>query len=126
MLTVDMLNLRVPGQPDHGDCFRACVASILELDPTTLPNFADAWPDSWIAWAGDRYELVEYAEPPHGWSIAVGVSPRDSVITHGVVWYGDKIVHDPHPSRAGLVGKPLYWWAIEKASAARRAAKEGR
>lgn len=27
--------------PENGDCFRACVASILELDPRTLPNVSD-------------------------------------------------------------------------------------
>lgn len=115
MRPVDMLQLRVPGQPDRGDCLRACVASILELDPNGLPNFADEWPHSWLEWAGDRYELIEHKAAPSGWSIAVGVSPRDPQITHGVVALDGTIVHDPHPSRAGLTSAVQYWWTIERA-----------
>jgi hypothetical protein len=35
--------------------------------------------------------------------IVAGVSPRSPDIRHGVIYQRGKMVHDPHPSRAGLV-----------------------
>ncbi len=125
MTPVDMLHLE-HGQPGAtpGDCFRCCVASLLDLPASEVPHFCDwpspsinwvprlaAWlaprgllylpldgiPDCWLA--GDRRPLV----------IAGGKSPRGEW-GHNVVGElsraGYRLVHDPHPSRAGLVGEP--------------------
>lgn len=108
----------------HGDCCRACVATILQIDPATLPHpikdggwntaFHKALremgyalrtvdydrrlsPDAMIRdvnWGG--YEVPRIV-------MAAGMSPRG--VRHAVVYdrFAERVVHDPHPSRAGLV-----------------------
>ena len=86
----------------RGDCLRACVASILELDLHDVPDFGlFGW--NWMQ------ALVCYAdidiEVPHetsGYWIAGGMSARG--VRHSVVFLGGEMAHDPHPSRAGLCG----------------------
>lgn len=104
----------------HGDCMRACVASIFELSLEEVPNFND--PDSsyyaknlekWgsergitavnITLTNDDLDVIKNC-----WVIAVGKSPRDKneEDRHAVVWYNGKVVHDPHPRGIGIKGKP--------------------
>ena len=86
----------------RGDCLRACVASILELAPLDVPDFSlFGW--NWIQ-AMVLYADIEVAVPGDvgGYWIAGGMSPRG--IQHAVVYLGGEMAHDPHPSRAGLVG----------------------
>lgn len=103
-----------------GDCLRASIASILDIeDPTTIPNFSDAggnyaWWKVLRDWARERGgDFVTVAPnfpvPYEGdhlpYAIGSGPSPRGpwphsvviDVETGDVVW-------DPHPSRAGLAG----------------------
>lgn len=105
-----------PGKPDAGNCFSACIASILELPITAIPNFAtlpdeqDAWDDAireylapfglWILTLSSKaMDGGKWA--PLGYHIISGKSPRGGCL-HSVVGFCGKIVHDPHPSRAGL------------------------
>lgn len=118
------------GRP--GDCLRACVASLVEETLEDVPHFAEvadtaADPAQWwwelTAWVdrrfGDRMEIVcikpefpvydtprEEMWPQH--VIATGPSPRGD-FNHCVLvdaWTGE-MVHDPHPSGAGLAGEVL-------------------
>ena len=112
-----------------GDCFQACVASILELPLNQVPNFCQEDPESW--WDNFRLWLVQYGlcpvcvvpprdtwtagtdrrktneyvlpmpELPNTHYILSGKSPRGHHL-HAVVFFGDKMVHDPHKSGAGL------------------------
>ena len=99
----------------RGDCWRACIASILECD-------IDIFPDpnrikDWSTLYNDTVELLDkmgysYESIPvsmlrcdcRGYIIAIGKSPRSKRkrITHAVVW-NNGIVHDPHPDRTGLL-----------------------
>ena len=112
----------------RGDCLRACVASILEADILDVPNFSQdgqfilgaiAWLNSRglhvlrIDWTGEGYCHEQYLSYPEGYCIMSGKSPRSTVEKrkgHAVVGrasgWGFKIEHDPHPSRAGLIGEP--------------------
>jgi hypothetical protein len=45
---------------------------------------------------------------PPGYHIATGKSPRSDQV-HAVVALDGRIVHDPHPSRAGLDGAIASW-----------------
>lgn len=97
-----------------GDCFRACLATILELPMREVPHFAllDFSPEVRVsmqcaqAWLEARgFELwmgPDDGDNPLPLCIVNGLSPRG--IRHAVV--GDtatgEILHDPHPSRAGL------------------------
>lgn len=104
-----------------GDCFRTAVASLLDLDPDTVPHFAtygeDAWWDEARSWAQSRggdfiYLPVPIPEDWREWwddmrdrldhVILDGPSPRGP-FNHVVIGTTDLVtVHDPHPSRAGL------------------------
>jgi hypothetical protein len=111
-----------------GDCWRTCIASILDLPAEDVPNFADANDDQWWAetqafiettlgaeygmWYWPKLSEVPLEKVETGHLIISGPSPRGN-FHHAVV--GDlagRIVHDPHPSRAGLAGKDWFYNAI--------------
>ncbi len=108
---------------DNGDCFRACVASILELPIADVPHFCVAPPDWWERfgqWLMERgYCAVEvrlpaeFAVPADIWCIMSGCSPRGRM--HSVVGrfkYGAKcaeLAYDPHPSGDFFGDKDPEW-----------------
>lgn len=101
-----------------GNCFAACLASLLEIPIAEVVHFPPGECCNWreiinewlapkglffidIALAGDmRDELVRF----WGHHIIMGDSPRPIAERHAVVGYKGTMVFDPHPSRAGLVG----------------------
>lgn len=130
MTPVDQLLRSELGEP--GDCWRTCVATLLDLAPADVPHFmldadgallteGDAWRTATEAWCAERgLELREVAiDYERGWLIdppaeryaIVSGETRRGLGLHAVV--GDLqrlavndsawLVHDPHPSRAGLV-----------------------
>lgn len=87
--------------------------------PATEPTMrVDACETDWFGalagWAAGRGWDVTHEPPsfpmPHLRVIACGVSPRDPEGTHAVVADAETgdIVHDPHPSRAGLASEPRF------------------
>lgn len=86
----------------HGDCVRACVASILELPADRVPHFGlFGW--NWMhALASFCSVALVVPYEAEGFWIATGISPRG--IGHACVYSGHSLAHDPHPSRGGLVG----------------------
>lgn len=110
MKPVDQTVFTVPG----GNCFSACVASLLELPLEDVPYFmGDEPPDQPSAWFE---QLSDWLRPRGWWAIPIpigngwkpeglcilsGKSPRGD-FDHCVVAHGLEVVHDPHPSRAGL------------------------
>ncbi len=94
-----------------GDCFTACVASILELPIDAVPAFVrwgDAWLTCFAGWlaslglAATRCVAMDGSPPPPGYSIAGGPSQRFAGRIHACVAWSGVVVHDPHPSRDGL------------------------
>lgn len=95
-----------------GNCFAACIASLLELELATVPNFCvdhhSRWWDvlnDWLEPRGFVAIMLEGAEMQHyrsAYVIASGPSPREGV-SHSVLYRNGELVHDPHPSRAGLL-----------------------
>ena len=111
---------------------RACVATILGESFDQVPNFWDLedldasdYTEAIIQWCKDRgwtrlhcdaeflTDVVHVFVAPGQLAIAGGRSPRStakSPTTHAVVVQWDfssqkwEIVHDPHPSREGIVG----------------------
>lgn len=132
MIPVDQTVLRTPDDPTGppGNCFAACIASILECSiddvphPTVDERDGDGWArpggywerlGAWLASVG--YYSVEIMGSARPWTtldlelhgvcsfvIVHGDGPRGC--KHSVVAaIGDGgfcLVHDPHPSRAGL------------------------
>lgn len=104
-----------------GNCWAACLASILELDLAEVPNFC-AYEDWWqrtIQWLNSRGLHISWVayEPglltaihPVDYFIMTGKSPRGD-FNHSVVGGSRNgtpptMIHDPHPSLAGIVGVP--------------------
>ncbi len=118
MKPVDQTAFGFPG----GNCFSACVASLLEIPLEEVPYFmGDSLEDDGGAW-WERF--AEWLRPhgfwplcfkasrdgwtPAGLHILSGKSPRELAnpkALHSVVARGSEIEHDPHPSRAGLVSR---------------------
>ena len=109
MTPVDQTKFSGPGSV--GNCFPACVASITGIPLDEIPNFCER-PEEWFADAMAWCALRGWAlspenddELPDGKPcIASGPGPRGK--RHSVVWMDGKMIHDSHPSRAGLVDYP--------------------
>jgi hypothetical protein len=108
---------------EDGTCFRACVASILEVPEGAVPDFGasgddDAWwqdIQDWLGKAGYSYRRAPVSGArPVGWSTIEGISPRGGM--HACVAKDGELVHDPHPrdgTGRGLV-EPRYYGLFEK------------
>lgn len=100
-----------------GNCLSACVASVLEIPLAEVPNFNDDpedWAEALLAWCDARQIDVdfstEFPAPTGRHVILGGTSPRrHGRVGHAVVALDGVVVHDPHPSRAGIVGEPWDW-----------------
>lgn len=122
--------------PPSGNCFPACIASIMERPLWTVPNFcidlalgkAD-WYDRFTNWVVAegwavlmiRPPVFDVSMPQNAVVIATGLSPRRGdypampnmlhCVVHG---RGAKLMHDPHPSRDGIDGNPVCWELLWK------------
>ncbi len=112
----------------HGNCVEACVAAIVGVSVAEVPDpradanlhtlnapqaFAYRWPamEAWLAarglsvihGTGKPPAMVRASGMP--W-IATGPSPRNpKAYGHAVVYRGDSMTWDPHPSGAGIKGQ---------------------
>lgn len=116
------------GRPDGpveeiGNCYPACLATLLELDLAEVPHVyqlhadPEAANDASVRWLQQRGYTELYFEwapwlnhyAPGTLAIFGGKSPRGDW-SHAVVGEitatGWRLVHDPHPSRAGIAGEP--------------------
>lgn len=108
-------------ESEHGNCVPACIASILELPLEAVPHFASVHGPYFMKqmrkWFEDQGMGLCYLNGggnvffSAAHSIATGKSPRGDFL-HSVVWKGRQMAHDPHPSRAGLVGTPQEFMII--------------
>jgi len=103
----------------YGDCFRACVASIFEFPIEEMPNFWEQTQDVSEFWKLNNEWLVKNKgvkcvsfqlsmDDMHVIEdllcVACAKSPRGDM-DHAVVW-NNGLIHDPHPSNAGLAEEP--------------------
>jgi hypothetical protein len=89
--------------PD-GNCYQACMASILEVPLGEIPTFA-GWRDL-RAWLAER-----------GWSLVFGRKDGCSIASqqtirgiHAVVCFDGEMVHDPSPRPFGRPDYPVVLW----------------
>lgn len=116
-----------PANGSYGDCFRAVMASILELDRDDVPHFFDGGVsaetgfqvlDEWLSRAGltyvetaypardffDAVDFVKVASASYpGLFLIVGGSVTTSV-NHVVIAKDGETVHDPAVNGSGLTG----------------------
>ncbi len=101
---------------EKGNCFAACIATVLDVDLATLPNFIvwtkhgdDEWWRMTQQYLHDHFGVTLFMSesPQRDWlpeyvlTIATGPGPRGH--RHCVVHDGTGMVHDPHPSDDGLL-----------------------
>lgn len=98
-----------------GDCMRTAVASLLDLPTEAVPHFVlfdepGAWLDAFVVWLRGRGLRIQNLtlDDVEDECLALGMSPRG--VEHIVVWGPDGLVHDPHPSRAGIEARQF--WAL--------------
>ena len=109
----------------RGNCMLACIASILECPLDDVPDIGaihdsgGSWPralNDWLRPRGLAYIEVKtgsyVGQMPRTYHIIGGVSPRGFADGHAVVGYAGQIVHDPHPSRAGLTSIEDYGFFV--------------
>lgn len=125
MIKCDQTVLSDPIRGIRGNCFCACIASLLEMHLHEIPEFQNMgtrWYNPFrdflirsgyeligtyyfsrpkFSWAN----LLEYSPGVDGFFIVNGQSPRTGINTtgHSVIYKECVLVHDPHPSRKGLV-----------------------
>jgi hypothetical protein len=124
MTPVDQEFTSKPEIGEHGDCQRAVIASLLDLPLAEVPHFLQiARGDANKYWEGIQRFLrahgFAYLTTSRAWNFfgdegdiyheISGPSPRGNGLYHAVVGRNGEIVHDPHPSRAGLAGDPKEW-----------------
>jgi hypothetical protein len=112
-----------------GDCFRAVIASLLDLPIADVPHFflydpgpEDGWPivNRWLAphglayiCFGGSFDIQEWMKNngvTDVWHEIGGPSPRFADAFHSVVGHNGSIAHDPHPDGTGLAGNPRETW----------------
>lgn len=146
MKPVDQTRFGV-GEPDiaPGNCWAACIASILELRLEDLPDELDHWrpgckpEESWLPHFREMADFLrsrnfclaevacrsltawdpDYFQP---YLIISGPSPRNPKVNHAVVGRGNEYVHDPHPSRKFLAQGELFYELLLPLDAAKAAA----
>jgi hypothetical protein len=92
--------------PDKGDCFSACIASILELPLGAIPVYhsdetGSAW-DRWVQWFRDAnltLICLTHHGPVPGYAIRSIPSYTYDARLHAVVTFDGVVVHDPSPNR---------------------------
>lgn len=114
-----------------GNCFNACVASILERPLRevcgVLPGPGDYWGqwNEWLATLGLEINYVPLEQgPPKGFAIASGYGGRvfpeshkeaGKPIMHAAVVFNGELIHDPFPG-AKQFGDVRYYWTLDPLS----------
>ena len=97
-------------QTEHtdGNCLQACIASLLGMQLSDVPNFVEYdeyWfikMQEWASELGFSVLCIDSYPPPDVYAILCGPSPRGDFSHAVVVGPGNSLVHDPHPSGEGL------------------------
>ena len=112
MKPVMQKNMHNPEKGIIGDCYRACLCSLLEVSDENVPNFVED-PDypmnvvEFLRIKGFRLRHGSKCPKDVEYYIANGVSPRG--IRHSVIYKDSKLVHDPHPSGGGVIPDGYMW-----------------
>ena len=115
MQPVMQRQLHDPKNGVNGDCYRAAVASLLEIELEDAPDLTEAADQNGTLceWLGkndlqmarmaitEEEWLTTYG--PIGYYLASGPSPRFPDCLHVVVYKAGKLAHDPHPEGTGIL-----------------------
>lgn len=106
-----------------GNCFAACLASILEVPLISVPHCIEDedWYDKYQMWLlqfGLQMLCVnphkpddasDWTPPANTYAI-LGGSTCNPRCTHAVVWHGDQQVHDPGAGVVGPIRQKINWF----------------
>lgn len=126
------------GNDGAGNCFNACVASILELPLRdvcgVLPDFKGDYWSEWNAWLATKGLEINCRFPdegaPKGFAIATGTGGRlypenhpnaGRQILHAAVVFNGELVHDPFPCSKQF-GDIRWYWTLDPIDAEERQA----
>lgn len=121
MTPVNQSKLYHPEGIHNGDCYAACLASLLELPLWMVPPFEQMfgrgdWRERTNVWLerlfGSELVRTDGHNPQHLPRFYIASGPASRGVHHSVIYEGGALVHDPHPSREGLL--TVEWcWHIE-------------
>ncbi len=104
--------------PDvRGDCTRAAVASLFALPLDAVPDFDADDPVAFYEgieafFLSLGFEMVRLDGDVALDALHLANGPAARGVSHSVVRRGTEIVHDPHPSRAGLLSVEMVVMAV--------------
>ena len=104
------------------NCMQCAAAYMLGLPLDAVPDFEQAGPEAWeafyafFAWHGYTAEMFPPSVEIDGDYLASGQTTRGT--SHMVVMRGGQLLHDPHPSNAGLTAVQVVWLIARKAAGA--------
>lgn len=118
MTPVKQSKLYAPDAIHNGNCFAACLASMLDLPLWMVPPFEDMfgrsdWSERVDEWLRRVWRLERVRTEGHKvdvmpeFYIGSGLSPRG--VRHSVIYSNGIMVHDPHPSRSGIQNVEWTW-----------------
>ena len=106
-----------------GNCFEACIASILELKLEEVPDFSaysedQTWVkklNKWLSKRGLVYFEVnidvsctnDFFKSRNFYHILIGDTVGGGKLKHAVVGNNGKMVYDPHPSNIGIIKEKI-------------------
>lgn len=102
------------------NCMQCAAAYMLGIPLSDVPDFEKAGSEAWeafYAFFADRGFSAEMFPPTveiDGDYLASGQTKRGT--SHMVVMRGGKLLHDPHPSNAGLASVDVVWVIARKAA----------
>ena len=111
----------------RGNCLQACIANFLQVNNIDdVPHFiemekniGDKWLDEFMKFMGNKgyivlgYKQGDIIEDEN--EIWIGCGPAERGLDHSVLMQGkDKILYDPHPSKAGLLSLPAWGYRFER------------
>lgn len=125
-----------PNEGQYGDCVRACIATILEVDTEKVPHFAHDDPDGVelarrvreflapshtiyaVAYPGDYSGLLDYIGEQNPGSTYMLIGAVAGGGEHMVVCQGNHVAHNPAWYGCSLVGPggAGYWivWVVAR------------
>ena len=117
--TADMMGDKYKQAIGSKNCMQCAAAYMLGLPLAAVPDFEKAGPDAWESFEAFFAALGFTTEmlPPNlellGDYLASGESERGT--SHMVVMRDGKLLHDPHPSNAGLAAIQVVWVIARRA-----------
>ena len=123
-----MLPVKQTRLKENGNCFEACIASLLNLKLEGVPDLLaydqGPWMEKLNEWLNIKYNLVymEVHMPSNEvenfflnkdfYHVIIGNTTRSPEIKHAVIGRKGKMVYDPHPSNIGVIKSDILYIGI--------------